>query len=97
VFFSLFIIKIPKSSKRWSIEKREREREKVLKKEEGKRKGFKSLCKNTCKTDDKMDQNPVHVLTGISPNALGACLRNNRLRAIGTRKSRAFRSGRSRV
>jgi hypothetical protein len=95
VFFSLFIIKIPNSSKRWSIEKRERE--KVLKKEEGKRKGSKSLCKNTCKTDDKMDQNPVHVLTGISPNNLGACLRNNRLRAIGTRKSRAFRSGRSRV
>jgi hypothetical protein len=50
VFFSLFIIKIPKSSKRWSIEKRERE--KVLKKEEGKRKGSKSLCKNTCKTDE---------------------------------------------
>jgi hypothetical protein len=36
VFFSSFIIKIPKSSKRWSIEKREREI--VLKKEEGKRK-----------------------------------------------------------
>jgi hypothetical protein len=32
VFFSSFIIKIPKSSKRQSIEKREREREKVLKK-----------------------------------------------------------------
>jgi hypothetical protein len=26
VFFSSFIIKIPKSSKRWSIEERERER-----------------------------------------------------------------------
>jgi hypothetical protein len=36
VFLSSFIIKISKSSKRWSIEKRERE--KVLKKEEGKRK-----------------------------------------------------------
>jgi hypothetical protein len=35
VFFSSFIIKIPNSSKRQSIEK---EREKVLKKEKGKRK-----------------------------------------------------------
>jgi hypothetical protein len=35
VFSSSFIIKIPKSSKRWSIK---REREKVLKKEERKRK-----------------------------------------------------------
>jgi hypothetical protein len=37
VFFSSFIIKIPKSSKRWSIEK-ERDREKVLKKRKEKRK-----------------------------------------------------------
>jgi hypothetical protein len=48
VFFSSFIIKIPKSSKRQSIEKRERERErereKVFKKEEGKRKAPR-LCK----------------------------------------------------
>jgi hypothetical protein len=45
VFFSSFIIKIPNSSKRWSIEKREREREreKVLKKEEGKEKLQESL------------------------------------------------------
>jgi hypothetical protein len=35
VFFSSFIIKIPKSSKRWSIEERERE---YWKKEKGKRK-----------------------------------------------------------
>jgi hypothetical protein len=42
----MFIIKIPKSSERWSIEKeREREREKVLKKEEGKKKSSKSLYK----------------------------------------------------
>jgi hypothetical protein len=47
VFFSSFIIKIPKSSKRQSIEERERERErerKVFKKEEGKRKAPR-LCK----------------------------------------------------
>jgi tRNA(Ser,Leu) C12 N-acetylase TAN1 len=37
VFFSSFIIKILKSSKRGSIEKK---REKVLKKEEGKRKAL---------------------------------------------------------
>jgi hypothetical protein len=36
VFFSSFIIKIPKSSKRQSIEKKEREN--IDKKEEGKRK-----------------------------------------------------------
>jgi hypothetical protein len=36
VFFSSFIIKISKSSKRWSIE--ERERESIGKKEKGKRK-----------------------------------------------------------
>jgi hypothetical protein len=35
VFFSSFIIKIPRSSKRWSIEK---ERESIEKKEEEKRK-----------------------------------------------------------
>jgi hypothetical protein len=35
VFFSSFIIKIPRSSKRWRIKKRER---KDIKKEEGKRK-----------------------------------------------------------
>jgi hypothetical protein len=42
VFFSLFIIKIPKSSKRWSIERKdsekEREKQSIEKKEEGKRK-----------------------------------------------------------
>jgi hypothetical protein len=37
VLFSSFIIKIPKSSKRRSIEKRERERKKVLKKERKKK------------------------------------------------------------
>jgi hypothetical protein len=42
VFFSSFIIKIPKSSKRRSIEK-ERERENVLKKDEGKEKLQESL------------------------------------------------------
>jgi hypothetical protein len=31
VFFSSFIIKIPKTTKRWSIEKRERERESIEK------------------------------------------------------------------
>jgi hypothetical protein len=41
VFFSSFIIKIPKSSKRRSIEKRERERENVLKKR-GKKKAPKA-------------------------------------------------------
>jgi hypothetical protein len=41
VFFSSFIIKIPKSSKRPSIEKKKRE--KVLKKEEGKEKLQESL------------------------------------------------------
>jgi hypothetical protein len=44
VFFSSFIIKIPKSSKRWSIEERERERE-YWKKRERKKKSSKGLYK----------------------------------------------------
>jgi hypothetical protein len=43
VFFSSFIIKIPKSSKRWSIEKRERERESIEKKRKEKEKLQESL------------------------------------------------------
>jgi hypothetical protein len=45
---SAFIIKIFKSSKRWSIEKK---REKVLKKRERKMKSFKSLCKQKGKVN----------------------------------------------
>jgi hypothetical protein len=41
VFFSSLIIKIPKSSKRWSIEKREREN--IEQNEEGKEKLQESL------------------------------------------------------
>jgi hypothetical protein len=45
----------------------------------------------------KSDQKSIHVLTGISPNTLRTCLKNNRLRAFKTRKPQAFLFGSSRT
>jgi hypothetical protein len=45
----------------------------------------------------KLNQNLVHVLTGISLNTLWACLRSNQLSANETRKPRALWSGSSRI
>jgi hypothetical protein len=45
----------------------------------------------------KLDQKSVQVLTGISLNTLWACLENHHVRAIRTKKTRAFSSGSSRT